>query len=166
MGLYVAVVLDKWERLEQLRQELASLQPPLGLRAVGAEALDPKTVRELNPALDRRDRQRTMARWLLPFGFAAGAMFTFITNLDTFGFAGPIGQPLIGGLLGLASGWMGSYAAAASVTGEGDDQIRTVRNRLEEGNWVLLVEAISGDAMPWGLIQKARPQAVVRLKED
>jgi hypothetical protein len=28
------------------------------------------------------------------------------------------------------------------------------------------VEAVSGDAMPWGLIQKARPQAVVRLKDD
>ena len=57
-----------------------------------------------------------MATWLLPFGFGAGLLFTFITNLDTFAFAGPIGQPLIGGLLGLGSGWMGSYAAAASVS--------------------------------------------------
>ena len=107
-----------------------------------------------------------MATWLLPFGFGAGMLFTFITNLDTFAFAGPVGQPVIGGLLGLGSGWMGSYAAAASVTSDRDDQIRTVRNRLKEGQCVLLVDAIRSEAMPWALIQRCRPASVVRLKDD
>ena len=93
-------------------------------------------------------------------------MFTFITNLDTFAFAGPIGQPFIGGLLGLGAGWMGSFAAAASVTSDGDDQVRTVCNRLDEGLWVLLVEAAPGQNIPWGLIQSAKPRLVVRLRED
>ena len=165
MGLCVAVLLKN----ANSRSELAALldgQPGLQLRAVGAGGLEPETVVELNPALQRQARQRQMATWLLPFGFGAGLLFTFITNLDTFAFAGPLGQPVIGGLLGLGSGWMGSYAAAASVTSDRDDQIRTVRNRLSEGQCVLLVDAIRSEAMPWALIQRCRPASVVRLKDD
>jgi len=171
MALSVAVVLASLEEVEQLRQQLNSVQldkqqMPLKLQAVGAGALDPKSLETLNPAISRRARQSSMARWLLPFGFGAGVMFTFITNLDTFAFAGPIGQPFIGGLLGLGAGWMGSFAAAASVTSDGDDQVRTVCNRLDEGLWVLLVEAAPGQNIPWGLIQNAKPRLVVRLRED
>ena len=165
MGLCVAVLLKN----ANSRSELAALldgQPGLQLRAVGAGGLEPETVVELNPALQRQARQRQMATWLLPFGFGAGMLFTFITNLDTFAFAGPLGQPVIGGLLGLGSGWMGSYAAAASVTSDRDDQIRTVRNRLSDGQCVLLVDAIRSEAMPWALIQRCRPASVVRLKDD
>ena len=106
-----------------------------------------------------------MVRWLLPFGFLAGLTFTQITDLQTFSFAGPWGEPLIGGLLGMGSGWMGSFAAAASVSSEEDDRIRILRNRLEEGCWLLLVEAPVGREIPWTTIQKARPKAVVRLDD-
>ncbi|NBW63469.1 MAG: hypothetical protein EBR33_10080, partial [Synechococcaceae bacterium WB4_1_0192] len=109
--------------------------------------------------------QRAMPRWLLPFGFFAGLTFTFITDLDTFAFAGSWGSHLIGGILGLGSGWLGSFAAAASVTSEADDRIRALRNRLEEGNWLLLVETASGMEMPWTRLQEARPKAVVRLND-
>jgi hypothetical protein len=166
MGLCVAVVLDNRPHLDRLQEELATVTPPLRLTAVGAGATAPLEVMELNPALQRQRRQRRMATWLLPFGFAAGAMFTFITDLETFRFAGPLGEPLLGGLLGMVSGWMGSFAAAASVTGDGDDRIRSVRNRLEEGAMVLLVEASAGETLPWTRLQAARPRAVVRLRED
>ena len=99
-------------------------------------------------------------------GFFAGTMFSLITNLDTFAFAGPVGEPLIGGLLGMGSGWMGSFAAAASVTSEADDRIRSLRNRIEEGNWLLLLEAATGEEIPWTIIQQSRPKAVVRLAES
>jgi hypothetical protein len=141
MGLCVAVLLKDTGSRSELKALLDG-QPGLQLREVGAGGIEPEQVVELNPALQRQARQRQMATWLLPFGFGAGMVFTFITNLDTFAFAGPIGQPLIGGLLGLGSGWMGSYAAAASVTSDRDDQIRVVRNRLNEGQCVLLVDAI------------------------
>jgi hypothetical protein len=166
MGLCVAVVLDDRARLDRLQEELAAVSPPLRLTAVGAGATPPLEVMDLNPALQRSRRQRRMAVWLLPFGFAAGAMFTFITDLDTFRFAGTLGEPLLGGLLGMGSGWMGSFAAAASVSGDGDDRVRSVRNRLEEGAMVLLVEAPAGATIPWTRLQAARPRAVVRLRED
>ena len=107
-----------------------------------------------------------MARWLLPFGFLAGLTFTYITDLDTFAFAGAWSQHLVGGLLGLGSGWMGSFAAAASVSSEEDDRVRGLRNRLEEGSWLLLAETAGGVEMPWTTLQQARPQAVVRLAES
>ena len=60
---------------------------------------------------------------------------------------------------------MGSFAAAASVVSEEDDRIRGLRNRLEEGCWLLLAETMAGVDMPWTTLQQAKPQAVVRLSE-
>lgn len=162
----VVVVVDDLKRLHQVRDRLAALEPPPAqLIAVGAGETAMDAVERLNPAAGRRRRQRSMARWLIPFGFFAGLTFTFIANLDTFAFAGDWGSHLIGGLLGLGSGWMGSFAAAASVRSEQDDRVRSLRNRVEEGNWLLLVETAAGTEMPWSTLQQARPKAVVRLDE-
>jgi hypothetical protein len=167
VGSSVVVVLSERKRLRQLQEQLATLTPPpMRLLAIGRGETDIATVADLNPALARQLRQRSMARWLVPFGFFAGLTFTFITDLDTFAFAGPGGSHLIGGLLGLGSGFMGSFAAAASVTSEADDRIRTLRNRLEEGNWLLLVEMPSGIEMPWTRLKEGNPKAVVRLNES
>ncbi len=168
MGLIVVVVLDDRERLQRLRDTLAALQPPLAnLVAIGGGERSLSEVERLDPASTRRRRQRGMVRWLMPFGFLAGLTFTQITELHTFDGLGlgRWGEPLIGGLLGMGSGWMGSFAAAASVSSEEDDRIRSLRNRLEEGNWLLLVEPAAGQEMPWTLLQQSRPKAVVRLGE-
>jgi hypothetical protein len=66
----------------------------------------------------------------------------------------------------MISGWMGSYAAAASVASEEDDRIRSLRNRLDEGNWLLLIEPAGDGEPPWTLIQQARPRAVIRLGDS
>lgn len=167
MSLTVVVVMDDRKRLHQLRDRLAAMAPAMAqLLAIGAGELPLEGVERLNPAAARARRQREMTRWLLPFGFLAGLTFTQITDLHTFDFAGRWGEPVIGGLLGMGSGWMGSFAAAASVVSEEDDRIRGLRNRLEEGNWLLLVEPATGQEMPWTLLQEARPKAVVRLGES
>ena len=167
VGSSVVVVLAERKRLRQLQEQLAALTPPpQRLVAIGAGETDVASVAELNPALTRQLRQRRMATWLIPFGFFAGLTFTFITDLDTFAFAGTWGSHLIGGLLGLGSGWVGSFAAAASVSSEADDRVRALRNRLEEGNWLLLVEMPNGIEVPWTRLQVAKPKAVVRLNEN
>jgi hypothetical protein len=164
VGTSVVVVLNDRKRLHQLKDRLAELQPPLvRLEAIGEGEQTLAEVERLNPAVARRNRQRSMARWLIPFGFLAGLTFTYITDLDTFAFAGAWSQHLIGALLGMGSGWMGSFAAAASVRSEEDDRIRSLRNRVEEGNWLLLAETANGVEMPWISLQQAKPLAVVRL---
>ncbi|QVV67592.1 hypothetical protein [Synechococcus sp. LA31] len=167
MGSSVVVVIAERKRLLQLKDQLGELSPaPQRLVAIGKGETPITEVEELNPALTRKLRQRSMATWLIPFGFFAGLTFTFITDLDTFAFAGELGSHLIGGLLGLGSGWMGSFAAAASVSSEADDRVRALRNRLEEGNWLLLVEMPNGFEMPWTRLQEAKPKAVVRLNDN
>ena len=164
VGTSVVVVLNDRKRLHQLKDRLAEVQPPMvRLEAIGAGEQTLAEVERLNPAVARRNRQRSMARWLIPFGFLAGLTFTYITDLDTFAFAGAWSQHLIGALLGMGSGWMGSFAAAASVRSEEDDRIRSLRNRVEEGNWLLLAETANGVEMPWISLQQAKPLAVVRL---
>ena len=166
MGLSVVVVLESRKRLRELRDQLAALQPPPAqLLAVGSGETPPEEVEELNPAFARKRRQKGMALWLMPFGLLAGFTFTQITDLHTFDALGPWGQPVVGALLGMVSGWMGSFAAAASVPFEDDDRIRALRNRLEEGSWLLLVEPATGTEVPWTLLQQARPQALIRLSE-
>lgn len=167
VALSVVVVLDDRKRLQTLRQRLEASDPaPAAIVAIGSGETDLAQVERLDPSTGRRKRQRLMVRWLLPFGFLAGLTFTQITDLHTFSALGPWGEPLIGGLLGLGSGWMGSFAAAASVASEEDDRIRILRNRLQEGNWLLLVDPAPGSEPPWSLIQQARPKAVVRLGES
>ena len=119
----------------------------------------------LTPRLARQRRQRSMARWLLPFGFMTGLTFTQITNLETFSSLGPWGQPVIGGLLGMGAGLMGSYSAAASVPSENEDGVRILRNRHEENRWLLLLETPTGIEPPWQLLQSSRPLQVVRLND-
>lgn len=166
MGLKVVVVMESRRRLRELKERLEALQPPpLRLVAVGAGETPLEEVAELNPTFARQRRQRSMALWLIPFGFFAGLTFTQITDLHTFAALGPWGEPLIGGLLGMGSGWLGSFVAAASVPMEGDDRIRGLRNRLEEGGWLLLLQPAAGTEVPWTLLREAGPKAVVRLDE-
>ncbi|MFL0737783.1 MAG: hypothetical protein AB8A49_03765, partial [Prochlorococcus sp.] len=82
---------------------------------------DIDSVEMLSPKLARKMRQKLMILWLLPFGFFTGIAMTLMTDMDTFARYGTLGAALIGGLLGLVSGWMGSYAAAMSVKIENPD---------------------------------------------
>ena len=53
----------------------------------------------------------------MPFGFIAGIAFSNMTNLSTFSFLGlnNIGESLIGGLLGMGSGYLGSIVSSESI---------------------------------------------------
>ena len=161
------VVFRQRDQMEALQQNLAGQQPALSrLVCIGKDATPLNAVTDLNPAAKRQLRQRRMAIWLVPFGFLAGLTFTYITDLDTFAIAGAWSQHLLGGVAGMVSGWMGSFAAAASVSSSEDDRIRGLRNRFEEGNWLLFAETVPGAEMPWATLQQAKALAVVRLGDS
>ena len=160
------VVLSDNDAADGLTQQLRDSEVPL----LKCMAIPPQggvidTVELLSPNITRAKRQRSMARWLMPFGFFAGVTFTKITTLTTFASFGPWGESLIGGLLGMGSGLMGSYAAAASVDSDNDAGVRILRNRLDEGCWLLLVETPNGIEPPWQVVQRSRPKQVVRLND-
>ena len=160
------LVLSDNAAADGLTQQLRDSDVPLlKCMAIPPEGGVIDTVELLSPNLTRAKRQRSMASWLMPFGFLAGVTFTKITTLTTFASFGPWGETLIGGLLGMGSGLMGSYAAAASVDSDNDAGVRILRNRRDEGRWLVLLETPNGIEAPWQVIQKSRPQQVVRLDD-
>ena len=160
------VVLSNQAAAEGLTQQLRDTDVPLlTCQAIPPEGNAIDSVALLSPNLTRQRRQKAMARWLMPFGFLAGVTFTKITNLTTFAAFGPWGEVLIGGLMGMGSGLMGSYAAAASVDSDNEAGVRILRNRRDEGSWLVLVETPNGTEAPWQVVQRNRPQQVVRLND-
>jgi hypothetical protein len=83
---------------------------------------------------------KLMATWLIPFGFVAGFTFSLITGLETFAWAGEVGNHFIGALLGAVSGGLGSLVAGGGVgliVGGGD--ALPYRNRLNAGKYLVVV---------------------------
>ena len=124
-------------------------------------------IKLLNPKLSRADRQKTMAKWLMPFGFIAGLTFSNMTGLKTFseiGFPEQI-ETLIGGLLGLVSGWIGSLVGSSSVNSDKKDDIRILRKFSEEGFWLLMIETPLEIEPPWELFQEQSPKEIIQLSD-
>ena len=123
-------------------------------------------IRILNPNLDRKLRQKDMSRWLMPFGFIAGIAFTNMTNLSTFSFLGlnNIGETLIGGLLGMGSGYLGSVVSSASINLNRNKELRSIFNLNKEGKWLVMLENQIGAELPWALIKQSDPKDIIFLE--
>ncbi len=113
-------------------------------------------VKLLNPALARKDRQKTLATWLIPFGFLAGLSFSQMTDLKTFAEMGFPNQfeTLLGGLVGMISGWLGSLFSAGGINQENDDDIRALRKKSEQGLWLLILELPIEIEVPWVILKE------------
>jgi len=95
----------------------------------------------IDPNQQAVKRARLMSYWLVPFGFFGGATFSAITGLNTFAWAGELGNHLIGGLLGAGSGALGAAVVGGGVgliTGSGD--ALPYRNRLNAGKYLIVVQ--------------------------
>ncbi len=111
-------------------------------------------IKLLNPDLERKGRQKTLATWLIPFGFIAGLSFSEMTDLNTFadmGFPNQI-EKLLGGLVGMISGALGSFFSAGATSQETDDDLRTLRKKSEEGLWLLILELPVEIEPPWVIL--------------
>ena len=123
-------------------------------------------IRILNPKLDRKIRQKEMSRWLMPFGFLAGVAFSNMTNLSTFSFLGlnNIGESLMGGLLGMGSGYLGSMVSSRSININRNKELRSIINLNKEGKWLVLLENQIGSELPWALIKQAKAKDIIFLE--
>lgn len=95
----------------------------------------------IDPNEQALKQTKLMAVWLVPFGFFAGSTFSLITGLNTFAWAGEWGDHAIGGLLGAASGALGSFIVGGGVglvVGGGD--ALPYRNRLNAGKYLVVVK--------------------------
>ncbi len=116
----------------------------------------------IDPANQAWKQMRGMMVWLIPFGFIAGFGFNAITGLDTFPWAGTLGNQILGGLLGAGSGAMGAFFVGGGVgaaIGSGD--ALSYRNRLNAGKYLLVVRGSDTDirvATP--IIRRFRPENI------
>ncbi len=95
----------------------------------------------IDPKDQAKKQARLMTYWLVPFGFFAGFTFSLITGLNTFGWAGEIGNHIIGGLLGAGSGAMGAVFVGGGVgLLEGSGDALPYRNRLDAGKYLIVVQ--------------------------
>ena len=128
------------------------------------EVVKLENVKLLNPVLSRKERQKKMAFWLMPFGFIAGLTFAGMTNLQTFsnfGFS-QSGETILGGLLGMGSGWIGSFFGARSVNTNKND-LKSLIKFNEQGFWLILLETPFEIDPPWQLIREANPIEIINL---
>ena len=188
MSICVVVLKEKQEASELKEKLINSSTPnfkfvlinPSTIKGNSSEDLEetnviPKSISSvefesipiLNPKLTRKRRQRTMAFWLMPFGFIAGLTFTKMTHLQTFTEFGisPNLDPLLGSFLGMGSGWIGSHAAASSVSTDKNDDIRSLKKMNEEGLWLLIIETPIEAEIPWYLIQEKKPINIIKLRD-
>ena len=113
-------------------------------------------IKILNPALAKKDRQKTLATWLIPFGFIAGLSFSQMTDLKTFadmGFPHQL-EKLLGGLIGMIAGALGSFFAAGGIDQETADDLRAIRKKSEEGFWLLILELPIEIEPPWAILKE------------
>ena len=122
-------------------------------------------VKLLNPNLARKERQKSLATWLIPFGFIAGLSFSQMTNLKTFeelGFPNQF-EKILGGLVGMISGWLGSFFSAGSINQEDDDDIRALRKKSELGYWLLILELPLEIELPWKILKETNSLDIITI---
>ena len=124
-----------------------------------------KNIKLLNPALAKKDRQKTLATWLIPFGFIAGLSFSQMTDLKTFanmGFPNPL-EKLLGGLVGMISGALGSFFSAGGTNQETLDDLRVIRKKSEEGYWLLILELPMEIEPPWEILKQTDTLEIINI---
>ena len=155
------LILPSKEKITNDQQQLLNLSTNNLLKYDEIE-----NVRILNPKLDRKIRQKNMRTWLMPFGFLTGVAFSNMTNLSTFSFLGlnNIGESLMGGLLGMGSGYLGSIVSSASINFNRNKELRSIIDLNKEGKWLLLLENQIGTELPWALIKQSEPRDIIFLE--
>ena len=185
MSTYVIILKEK-KPVKELLLKLREAQTPI-LNCDLVEPLDKKSNNEksnldkseevfanessfnniklLNPALARKDRQKTLATWLIPFGFIAGLSFSQMTDLKTFanmGFPNPL-EKLLGGLVGMISGALGSFFSAGGTNQETLDDLRVIRKKSEEGYWLLILELPMEIEPPWEILKETDNLEIINI---
>ena len=182
------IVLKEKQPAKELILKLREAQTPI-LNCDLVEPLDPKNISKesdveisekefskqlkfnnvmlLNPGLARKKRRKTLATWLIPFGFIAGLSFSQMTGLETFadlGFPNQL-EKLLGGIVGMISGLLGSFFAAGGINQDNDEDLRTLRKKSEQGFWLLILETPMEIELPWVILKEINTIEIININK-
>lgn len=95
----------------------------------------------INPNRQASLRSNKMAYFSIPFGFAAGYAFNWLTGINVVGGLSPIANHIIGGVFGMAAGALGALLVGGLVgwTTSSGDAI-AYRNRLNDGKYLIIAK--------------------------
>ena len=154
--------------VEPLDNKLIQKNPNTGIsEEVFTNQSSFNNIKLLNPTLARKDRQKTLATWLIPFGFIAGLSFSQMTDLKTFsdmGFPNQL-EKLIGGIVGMISGALGSFFSAGGVSQEIEDDLRAIRKKSEEGFWLLIIQLPIEIEPPWAILNEIKSIEILTINK-
>jgi hypothetical protein len=145
MNYLVAVLSDRIQAEEVYSAlEAADLtMDKIAILGRGYKSADEYGLIDPNDEAKRQIKRLTL--WTVPFGFVAGFSFNAITGLDTFPWAGVLGNQIIGGLLGAGAGAMGGFFIGGGVgIGLGGGDALSYRNRLNDGKYLVVVKGSDG----------------------
>ena len=125
-------------------------------------------IKILNPNIARKERQKTLATWLIPFGFIAGLSFSQMTGLKTFAEMGFPNQfeKLLGGLVGMISGWLGSFFSVGGFNQENEDDIRALKKKSELGFWLVILELPIEIELPWAILKETNCSETITIAKE
>ncbi len=168
MNYLVAVMGDRIQaEAAYVALEKAEL-PTAQLTIVGRGYKDLSDLSFEDPNEIGRRRMKIMAAWLVPFGFVGGVGFSLTTGLNTFSWAGEIGNHVVGGLMGAFGASIGSIfinGGPILALGKGDSQ--GYRDRLAEGKYLVIIEGNDGvmrRASP--VIKQQNPELLQDIGDD
>jgi hypothetical protein len=95
----------------------------------------------IDPKVEGKKQTRRLAYWTIPFGFVAGYAFNIQTGIEIVGWAGSLGNHIIGGIFGAIAGAMGSFfVGGGSGLVFGSDDALPYQSRLEQGKYLIVVK--------------------------
>ena len=104
----------------------------------------------------------------MAFWFVGGLSFSQMTDLQTFAEMGFPNQfeKLIGGLVGMIAGWLGSFFAAGNINQENNDDIRALRKKSEQGFWLIILELPIEMELPWELLKQINCLEIITIGKE
>ena len=91
-----------------------------------------------------------------------------MTGLKTFadmGFPNQL-EKLLGGLVGMISGALGSFFSAGGTSQETVDDLRAIRKKSEAGFWLLILELPIEIEPPWAILKETDNLEIITLRKE
>ncbi|NJL91183.1 MAG: hypothetical protein HC916_16435 [Coleofasciculaceae cyanobacterium SM2_1_6] len=121
----------------------------------------------IDPKLQAQQQALRMIYWLAPFGFVAGFGFNVVTGLDTFPWAGTLGNQIIGGIFGAIAGMMGGFFVGGGVGLVGSGDALPYRNRLDAGKYLIVVQGTDSlTSQATKVLKKFNPESIQGYQEE
>lgn len=160
MSYLVAVVGDriKAEEVYTALEKASITMDKVAILGKGFRSADEYGL--IDPKEEAWKQIKSLTLWTIPFGFVGGVSFNAITGLNTFPWAGVLGNQIIGGILGAGAGAMGGFFIGGGVgAGVGGGDAVPYRNRLNAGKYLVVVNGSDALIAQAGrIIRPMRPE--------